>query len=217
VPLNNAATPCGAKTRSGTPCKNAAMDNGRCRMHGGATPRGFALPQTKTGRWSRDLPTRLADRFAESEHDPDLLSVRADIRLLDTLMKDDFDNLDTGESKEAWVKMRESVDKISDGITGKKDVDVQKGLRDLRDIIDGRVLHYASVEEIRSKLEQRRKLVETEQKITLASEQAISVEKAMMLVGAIAGILKTRIHDTSILTTIQQDISLLLNAPEAAR
>lgn len=26
---------CGAKTRSGTPCKNGAMANGRCRMHGG--------------------------------------------------------------------------------------------------------------------------------------------------------------------------------------
>jgi len=26
---------CGAKTRSGTPCKAPAMANGRCRMHGG--------------------------------------------------------------------------------------------------------------------------------------------------------------------------------------
>ena len=26
---------CGAKTRSGKPCKNFAMENGRCRMHGG--------------------------------------------------------------------------------------------------------------------------------------------------------------------------------------
>ena len=26
---------CGAKCRSGVPCKNPAMKNGRCRMHGG--------------------------------------------------------------------------------------------------------------------------------------------------------------------------------------
>ncbi len=26
---------CGAKTRAGKPCKNGAMENGRCRMHGG--------------------------------------------------------------------------------------------------------------------------------------------------------------------------------------
>ncbi|WAL81490.1 hypothetical protein OYT13_16755 [Pandoraea sp. XJJ-1] len=29
---------CGAKTRSGATCKNGAMANGRCRMHGGKTP-----------------------------------------------------------------------------------------------------------------------------------------------------------------------------------
>ena len=33
-----AAPRCGAKTRSGCPCKGPAMKNGRCRMHGGATP-----------------------------------------------------------------------------------------------------------------------------------------------------------------------------------
>lgn len=31
---------CGAKTRRGTPCRAAAMANGRCRMHGGTNPGG---------------------------------------------------------------------------------------------------------------------------------------------------------------------------------
>ncbi|MDF2974139.1 MAG: hypothetical protein K0R61_4589 [Microvirga sp.] len=29
---------CGARTRSGVPCRSPAMTNGRCRMHGGASP-----------------------------------------------------------------------------------------------------------------------------------------------------------------------------------
>ncbi len=29
---------CGAKTRSGSPCRSPAMPNGRCRMHGGCSP-----------------------------------------------------------------------------------------------------------------------------------------------------------------------------------
>src|SRR4051794_1622504 len=29
---------CGAKTRSQSPCRAPAMPNGRCRMHGGASP-----------------------------------------------------------------------------------------------------------------------------------------------------------------------------------
>jgi hypothetical protein len=37
---------CGAKTRAGTPCKAAAMPNGRCRMHGGPS----TGPRTKEGK-----------------------------------------------------------------------------------------------------------------------------------------------------------------------
>lgn len=38
MPILKEPHACGAKTRSGAPCKNAAMPNGRCRMHGGLTP-----------------------------------------------------------------------------------------------------------------------------------------------------------------------------------
>jgi hypothetical protein len=52
---------CGAKTRAGTPCRSAAMMNGRCRMHGGPstgpkTEEGKArirASRTKHGRYSQ--------------------------------------------------------------------------------------------------------------------------------------------------------------------
>ena len=52
---------CGAKTRSGAPCRSAAMPNGRCRMHGGPStgPRTEAgkaairASRTKHGRYSQ--------------------------------------------------------------------------------------------------------------------------------------------------------------------
>src|SRR5262244_2754922 len=36
--IANDAPRCGARCRSGRPCGSAAMKNGRCRMHGGASP-----------------------------------------------------------------------------------------------------------------------------------------------------------------------------------
>ena len=39
---------CGAKTRSGKPCQQAAMPNGRCRMHGGPSP---GAPKGNKNRW----------------------------------------------------------------------------------------------------------------------------------------------------------------------
>lgn len=73
---------CGAKTRSGEPCKNYAMPNGRCRMHGGKStgPRDKTkLKQNKNaekhGFFSKYLPEDTLNILQEiQERDPiDLL------------------------------------------------------------------------------------------------------------------------------------------------
>lgn len=46
---------CGAKTRSGTPCKNWPMANGRCRLHGG-----MSLSGKQHGRYKHGLYTKEA-------------------------------------------------------------------------------------------------------------------------------------------------------------
>lgn len=43
--MANAVPRCGAKTRSGTPCRGPGMLNGRCRMHGGTS----TGPRTEQG------------------------------------------------------------------------------------------------------------------------------------------------------------------------
>jgi ribosomal protein L32 len=37
LPLAQSCRRCGARTRSGASCKSPAMQNGRCRMHGGTS------------------------------------------------------------------------------------------------------------------------------------------------------------------------------------
>lgn len=44
--LNPAKRTCGAKTRSGQPCRKWAMKNGKCRTHGGAST-GATTPEGK--------------------------------------------------------------------------------------------------------------------------------------------------------------------------
>jgi hypothetical protein len=55
----NRAPRCGARTRAGHPCKQAAVrGRARCRMHGGAKgsggPRGDRNGNFKHGRWTRE-------------------------------------------------------------------------------------------------------------------------------------------------------------------
>lgn len=48
---------CGAKTRTGGTCQHPALPNGKCRIHGGASPgapRGAANGRFKDGYWTRE-------------------------------------------------------------------------------------------------------------------------------------------------------------------
>jgi hypothetical protein len=48
---------CGAKTRAGRSCRCLAMPNGRCRIHGGASPgapRGAANGRFTDGYWTHE-------------------------------------------------------------------------------------------------------------------------------------------------------------------
>jgi len=62
LPLAQSCPRCSARTRSGAPCKSPAMQNGRCRMHGGMstdprTPEGLERMQranTRHGNYSKE-------------------------------------------------------------------------------------------------------------------------------------------------------------------
>lgn len=95
---------CGAKTKSGSPCRMSAMPNGRCRIHGGKTPAaGITHPTFKTGRYSKHLPTRLSQGYQQALSDPDLLQLNDEIRLTDSLISsllERFDSQSTAHQRE---------------------------------------------------------------------------------------------------------------------
>ena len=74
---------CGAKTRQGTPCELPAgwgTDHagvGRCKLHGGATPRGADSPHYKHGLHSRYLPAEVQQ--GEPITEDDLLSAAEEV------------------------------------------------------------------------------------------------------------------------------------------
>ena len=77
---------CGAKTRNGGTCKNPPINgHGRCRMHGGKTPRGPASANFKHGLYATAFKEEMRQKFdaASSIDDPlDLLPELAAQRAL---------------------------------------------------------------------------------------------------------------------------------------
>ena len=92
-PYGSPLAKCGAKTKSGKPCQNTAgkktdhVGQGRCWLHGGATP-------IKHGRYSVIERENIRERIAQFEADADPLNLLPEVLLLRALTADLIDRYD---------------------------------------------------------------------------------------------------------------------------
>lgn len=197
---------CGAKTKQGTPCKGKPMTNGRCRLHGGLTPRGLAHPNTKTGRWSKDLPTRLAARYQESLQDPELLNLKEDIALIDSRLAEILENLQDGDTRKLWQDLKEAFGRFEKATINEDKAEQRLSFLDIKRLIQQGNSVYLSWMEAYGVIDQRRRTVESERKRLVEMQQTISYERAMLLIGALVGVIRRHIDDPTTLSAISQDI-----------
>lgn len=96
---------CGAHTRStdhGGPCRlTPEPGRNRCKFHGGRMPMGVESHNYKGRGYSKHLPTRLRDKLEHTLMDPDLTSLRQEIALLVTRVKDLGESLSEASAQEA--------------------------------------------------------------------------------------------------------------------
>ena len=203
---------CGAKTRDGDPCKNPPVTGAtRCRMHGGKTPRGHALPQTTTGRYSKDLPTRLAARYEEARTDPDLLNLNAEIHLTYALMTEALRGMDQGEAGRLWSDLRASWEALQEANRQRDGDAAKQALAEIGRLIARGVADHAARAEVLEIVERRRKLVESEAKRRTAMQQMITAERLMVLVSAVTDVVMRHVDDPRQRAAIAADIGALIS------
>lgn len=177
---------CGGKTSSGEPCRKPPGPNGRCHLHGGRALRGIASPTYKHGRYSKDLPTRLLGRYQDALSDPQLLSVGEDIALITSMITETLSKLDTGESGARWRSVWTAYAAFRSARAGNDPEQIVKTLAVLSQSIEQGYADFAAREDVRSLIDQRARLVATEQRL----EQTMSVNQFMLLAGAIVAELR---------------------------
>ena len=201
-------TPCTARSkRTGQPCQRPAMHGKTvCYHHGGKTPRGHALPQTTHGRYSRDLPTRLAARYQASQTDPDLLNLNAEIALMDARLADLLRRVDTGESGQLWRDLKATYTAMEDAQRAKDFAAVARLLSELGALIRHGHSDYAAWADVRTLVDQRRRLVEAERKRLTEMQQLITAEQAMMLVTRLSSAVRRHVDDPRVLAAISAEL-----------
>lgn len=207
---------CGAKNKRGEPCQRKPMTNGRCYMHGGATPTGAALPQFKTGRYSKVLPARLAERYEAALADGSLLELREEIGLVDTRLADLITRVESGESGDVWRLLRAAFTEFNKARSAGKVPEMTQHLTTIEGLIVRGLADYAAWQDISNTLEQRRKLVESERKRLVEMQQMITAEQAMVMLAAIIDTVRRNVSDRGALAAISADITRLITV-EAGR
>ena len=186
------------------------MPNGRCRMHGGKSALGPAAGNYKTGRYSKYLPTRLAERYQEAQADPDLLDLRHEIALLDARLSDILGRVDTGESGTVWVRLQAALADFKKARGGAGLQDAAEAFGRIQELIQHGAADHEIWAEVRSHLDQRRKLVDSERKRLVEMQQMITSERAMILLAVVVDTIRKHVTDRGVLAAIAADIGALV-------
>jgi len=180
---------CGAKRRNGEPCKGWAMANGRCRIHGGKTPRGLASANWKTGAFSKAMPVGVAARYQAARHDPELLRLERDVALADARLLEVLGEL--GKPGADWTAVLAAKEKVvEDRKRGTDALLFMEHVAQLLTAIEGAAGDSARWDEILELIEARRKAIDSIWKHQVQAAEVLTLQEAGALFASLAAIIR---------------------------
>jgi hypothetical protein len=206
---------CGARTKhDGTPCERSPIrGRTRCRLHGGKTLVGTACPHFRSGRYSVYLPERLRERYEQAEDDTELLSLRSEVALVDARLVDLLSRVDSGESGQLWTDLKRAHREFTVAKRGEDVARMHTTLARVEQLIDSAVDDHQAWAEIGERIEQRRRLTESEAKRLVVLQQMLTAEQAMALMRAMIDIITRHVTDKQALRDIIVDMRALTEQP----
>jgi hypothetical protein len=180
-----------------------------CRMHGGKTPRGPASANYKDGRHSRFLPSRMFAAYRAAGLDPELMSLRQDLALLDARIIDVLKRVDTGEAGSIWIALQAAWVRLAQAQERADVVTYKIAFDDVGRLVNKGFGDTAAWREIGELIDQRRKLVASEQRRLTLAHEVLSRDQAMALMGQVVDILRRHVPDRDVLSAIALDMQAL--------
>lgn len=192
---------CGARTRQGVPCQQPAMENGRCRMHGGRSLRGVAHPNYKHGRYSDYMPEKLLHGYRRQLSDRDLLHQRDEIAAVDAMLFEALEKMSDADSPGMWVQLRtlwrEAVEASDRG-----DARAAAKMSDIGELIRRGAEYFDRREDVLYLIERRRKLVGSQSRREVQERLMVSLEDANATFRAIAEAVRAEVEDQAVVARI---------------
>jgi hypothetical protein len=201
---------CGAKTRRGTPCQARPCPNGRCRVHGGATPAGVASPHFKHGRRSKYFPKDLRAKFNDAYADHEYASLRNDLSMLEVKVCELLGRLDK-DSPVPWSAVKEAVSGIRKAETDEQMEESVSLLERLTDQGNAAAISQEKTwRQLRELAQERVRAAVAENKRMHDLNVFVTVEQMSLLFRSYLSVLREEIQDKVLLRRVHQKVINLL-------
>jgi len=192
-----------------------------CYHHGGASLRGPAHPNYKHGRYAKDLPTRLAARYAAALADPELLSLRDDVAVVDARVSELIAGLDRGEAGTLWLQLGRTRQEMEEARIAGDTKTLAVCLNEVDNLIQRGATEAERWRELLTTIDRRRVLVESERERLAQAEQMLTAKQAMLFVGVVQDMLSVAVEAhvadrrtrATILAEVAQGVDGLLGSP----
>lgn len=212
---------CGAKTNHPNKygehrCLVAPMPNGRCHKHGGATPKGLALPQTKHGRYSKYLPANLLGQYNEAISDPELLTLNDEIAALQARAMQLMERLTDGDTYQLWQDLRNAQDELE---TARSNGDAQQmafWMNETTKLIKKGASEAGRWRELRETFIDMERLKKTEIARRKIAQDSITAQEGMLLVMNLVNIIREEVTDRETFRRVATRIQGLITLPRPA-
>lgn len=190
---------CKAKTSAShytEQCRSWAMHQKEvCYKHGGKTPQGRALPQTTHGRYSKDLPARLAGKYEEAIANPELLSIRGEVAVIEARFRELLGRVQAGDLGTLWTDLARAKRAFTEASQAQDTAGMATALRAMEALIDRGAQDWHLWETIGKEAERLARLRQAEHKRLVDMEQLMSAEQANMLLGVIVSLLMAALQE----------------------
>lgn len=192
------------------PCRRRVVEPGqRCNLHGGASLKGLDSPVLTHGRHSKYLPARLQERYEEALADPDLISLRDEIALLDTRIAELVSGMDAADSRELWEGVGVAYASLVAARKAKKWDQIDAALKTLGNLVRRGGDIWQTWHEIEDVVDRRRRLVEGERRRLVDLQQYVTAERVLLLFTVVANVITRRINDPDLVEAILGDCRAL--------
>lgn len=166
----------------------------RCNLHGGKTPRGAGLPQTRHGRYSRDLPARLGERYEEGLVDEELYDLRAETAVVQARIGDLLRRVDSGESGHLWAALVNVWPKYLAALRKKDEEEAGEYRQYIDQLIHNGAGDYQAWVEVMAAMENKRKLADAARKREMDLGLMVSATQIGALILAMVDIFRGNVR-----------------------